>query len=83
MMTATEITSPAELASARRAGRYAVRVTGTKYDFTRRYTVVDKTTGRVARQTHGATYERCDAQEIADRLNGIVIDWSLYEDDDL
>ena len=82
MDTATE-TAFATLAQARRAGRFTIRVTGSRFDYTRRYTVIDKTTGRVARNlTHGSTYERCDAQQVADRANGIsTLDYDDSDDE--
>jgi hypothetical protein len=53
--------------------RYRLRVTGSKYDYIRRYYVIDSVTGkRVARGFGPMTKD--DAQDTADDLNDVPLE---------
>jgi hypothetical protein len=53
------------------APRYRVRVVGDRFDWVRKYAVIDSRTGRRER---GGPFYQWQAWEIADDLNGVPLD---------
>ena len=51
--------------------RYRVRVVGNKYDYVRRYTVLDTQTGR---RVPNGPFPKWQAQQTADDMNGVTRD---------